>query len=228
MMLNSPPIDLTGALGAPLRDCRPCGSVTDLIHQLAESLGKAIDAKDAHTLAHSEEVAVVSQSLALAMGLDSRTADHIHVAGHLHDIGKIGVPDHILGKPAPLTPLEWETIREHPDRGADILMPLACLRESGIVAMVRAHHEWFDGRGYPQGLAGQRLPLGARVIAVADGLSAMLQARPYRPPLSFEAASREILRGAGSQFDPGVVAAFVAIKDQLRDMLAGYRCASLT
>ena len=119
----------------------PCnGAVTEIIHQLAESLGKAIDAKDTYTLAHSEEVAVISQTLALSMGLGHQMADIIHVAGHLHDLGKIGVPDEILAKTTPLTSDEWLAIRKHPDIGADILAPIACLRECGIVDMVRAHH----------------------------------------------------------------------------------------
>lgn len=204
----------------------PCQSaVTEIIHQLAESLGKAIDAKDTYTLAHSEEVAVISQTLALAMGLAHQTADLIHVAGHLHDLGKIGVPDDILSKTSGLTPKEWLAIRKHPDIGADILAPIACLRECGIVDMVRAHHEKFDGNGYPQGLKGGFIPLGARIIAVADSLSAMLQSRPYRQAKTFDQACREIVHGSGSQFDPKVVAAFVKVQDRLRDLVAMLRVA---
>ena len=202
----------------------PCHSaVTEIIHQLAESLGKAIDAKDTYTLAHSEEVAVISQTLALSMGLGHQMADLIHVAGHLHDLGKIGVPDEILAKTSTLTPKEWLAIRKHPDIGADILAPIACLRECGIVDMVRAHHERYDGSGYPQGLAGGHIPLGARIIAVADSLSAMLQSRPYRAAKSFDEACREIAQGTGSQFDPKVVAAFARVTDRLRDLVAMLR-----
>jgi HD-GYP domain-containing protein (c-di-GMP phosphodiesterase class II) len=226
MMLNSPLLDLSGALDTP-STYDPCQDVvTSLVHQLAESLGKAIDAKDRHTLAHSEEVALVAQALALALGLDSRLADHIHVAGHLHDIGKIGVPDHILGKPTALTPGEWEYMRAHPALGADILTPLTCLRQSGVVTMVLTHHERFDGQGYPLGLSGEAIPLGARIIAVADSLSAMVQSRPYRRARGFDEAANEILRCAGTQFDPAVVAAFARIRPEVRDLIASARCAS--
>ena len=202
----------------------PCSSaVTEIIHQLAESLGKAIDAKDTYTLAHSEEVAIISQALALAMGLGHQAADIIHVAGHLHDLGKIGVPDDILAKTSALTPKEWLAIRKHPDMGADILAPIACLRDCGIVDMVRAHHERFDGNGYPQGLKGGHIPLGARIITVADSLSAMLQSRPYRQAKSFDEACREIIKGTSSQFDPDVVKAFMSIRDRLRDLVAMLR-----
>ena len=202
----------------------PCSSaVTEIIHQLAESLGKAIDAKDTYTLAHSEEVAISSQALALAMGLGHQAADIIHVAGHLHDLGKIGVPDDILAKTSALTPKEWLAIRKHPDMGADILAPIACLRDCGIVDMVRAHHERFDGNGYPQGLKGGHIPLGARIISVADSLSAMLQSRPYRQAKTFDEACREIIKGTSSQFDPDVVKAFMSIRDRLRDLVAMLR-----
>lgn len=202
----------------------PCSlAVTEIIHQLAESLGKAIDAKDTYTLAHSEEVAIISQALALAMGLGHQVADIIHVAGHLHDLGKIGVPDDILTKTSGLTPKEFLAIRKHPDMGADILAPIACLRDCGIVDMVRAHHERFDGNGYPQGLKGGHIPLGARIITVADSLSAMLQSRPYRQAKCFDEACREIIKGAGSQFDPDVVKTFMSIRDRLRDLVAMLR-----
>jgi len=201
----------------------PTCDVTEILHQLADSLGKAIDAKDAYTHAHSEEVAVVAQTVAFAMGLNQQQADCIHVAGHLHDLGKIGVPDSILGKCAPLSAEEWLAVRKHPDIGADILRPIACLREFGIVDMVRAHHERFDGKGYPQGLRGEGIPLGARIITIADSLSAMLQSRPYRKARSFAEACREIRRGMNTQFDPQAVAAFMDVADKVRDMLAMLR-----
>jgi len=185
-------------------------TVMAAVHELAASLGRAIDAKDPHTLTHSEEVAEVARILARSLGLSAAGADIVHVAGHLHDIGKIGVPDAVLCKPGRLTGAEWDRMRAHPAIGAEILAPLSCLSGLGVVEMVAAHHERFDGGGYPLGLAGRDIPIGARIIAVADSLSAMLQSRPYRPAMTFEAARAEILRCRGTQFDPDVVAAFMA------------------
>ncbi len=193
------------------------------VHELAAALGRAIDAKDSHTMAHSEEVAEVAKVLAAGLRLPPAHVQAVHVAGHLHDIGKIGVPDAVLGKPGALTDEEWRSMRSHPATGADILAPLSCLSAMGVVAMVRAHHERFDGKGYPNGLAGTAIPLGARIIAVADSLSAMLQRRPYRPAMDFEAARREIVACAGSQFDPAVVAVFLAHEDRLRRLATTLR-----
>lgn len=198
-------------------------AILSLVHELADSLGKAIDAKDHHTRAHSEEVAEVAHLLATGLGLSADQAQAIHVAGHLHDIGKIGVPDAVLGKPGRLTPEEWAAMKAHPDKGAAILAPLSCLADLGVVEMVRAHHERYDGQGYPDGLAAGAIPLGARIIAVADSLSAMLQARPYRPARDFEAARREIVDGCGSQFDPVVVAVFMEKEDAVRRLVTGVR-----
>lgn len=211
LTLAAPPPD------ADVQPAPPIGTpltVIALIHQLAASLGAAIDAKDPHTLAHSEEVALLSRRIALAMGLSETEADIVHVAGHLHDIGKIGLPDAVLAKPGPPSPEEWALIKTHPRRGADILRHLSCLADTGVVGMVHYHHERFDGRGYPSGLHGPSIPLGARIIAVADSFSAMLQTRPYRASLPPEAVFAEIGRASGGQFDPAVVRAFFTLGDQ--------------
>ena len=182
--------------------------VTTVLHQFAESLGTAIDAKDPYTSMHSEEVAEVSHALALTMGLSPREADIIHVAGHLHDIGKIGIPDAILRKKGALNTREWQAVRKHPELGANILKPVAALGSLGVVDMVLHHHERYDGKGYPDKLKGGQIPLGARIISLADSLSAMLQDRPYRLALDFDKVGNEIVRCSGTQFDPRVVDAF--------------------
>ena len=203
-------------------ECTRCSSsfssADNVLHQLAESLGAAIDAKDSFTSLHSEEVAEVSHAIALAMGLSASEADIIHVAGHLHDIGKIGVSDGILKKAGPLTDREWDAIKRHPDMGAEILKPVRCLVESGIVEMVRHHHERYDGNGYPNGLSGQEIPVGARIICLADSMSAMLQDRPYRPAQDFDAMIDEVVRCTGTQFDTKVVTAFLDISDEIQSI----------
>ncbi|CCH48873.1 HD-GYP domain-containing protein [Pseudodesulfovibrio piezophilus] len=213
------------AAGASLPGTSQCAEPTQFIsailHQFAESLGNAIDAKDQHTSMHSAEVAQISHALALVMGLSCVESDVVHVAGHLHDIGKIGVPDAVLCKQGPLDPVEWVAIRNHPEAGADILRPVAALRQLGVVDMVLHHHERFDGNGYPQRIKGEAIPLGARIISLADSLSAMLQNRPYRQALSFEAAQREIIRCSGTQFDPVVVEAFAASTGAIRSIMEG-------
>ncbi|KMY65937.1 HD family phosphohydrolase [Desulfocarbo indianensis] len=189
------------------------------IHQFAESLGNAIDAKDHFTRLHSEEVAVVAHILALAYGLSPAQAEHIHIAGHLHDIGKIGIADHILQKPGPLNAAEWEEIKLHPLIGANIIRPVGFLAASGVADMVYHHHERYDGLGYPEGLRGEAIPLGARIIALADGLSAMLQDRPYRAKLTFRQAVDEIMQSRETYYDPKVVQAFSAESDAIRAAL---------
>lgn len=193
--------DPQGAKSEPLK------AFWESLHQIAESLGNAIDAKDASTRNHSRQVADLSRCLALRMGLPQWQTETIHIAGHLHDLGKIGVPDAVLAKQGPLTDAEWALIKAHPVIGARILAPVQVMNGStGISKMVLHHHEHWDGRGYPHGLRGNEIPLGARVLALADSFSAMLETRPYRPRLTprmtLGQALDEIARCSGTQFDP--------------------------
>ncbi len=198
----------------------PCAQNT--AHQLAESLGRAVDARDNRLFQHSEMVAEISSLLARAHGLTARQATMVHMAAHLHDVGKIGIPDHILHKPGPLTPAEWEIMRLHPQMGADILRPVQLFCGSpGVCEIVLAHHERYDGRGYPHGLAGARIPLGARIVAVADAFCAMTEDRPYRPGMHLDQAVYEIERNAGVMFDPCVVSDFLKLRRELTALLAG-------
>ncbi|MFZ5774168.1 MAG: HD-GYP domain-containing protein [Thermodesulfobacteriota bacterium] len=190
------------------------------LHQFAESLGTAIDVKDDLTRTHSQEVAVLSQHIARVMGLTESRCEAIHIAGHLHDLGKIGIPDHILKKDGPLSKEEWHIMRQHPAMGYAILKPVQALTEGEKIAdMVLAHHERFDGSGYPNGLVGEAIPLGARIIAVADAMSAMIGNRRYRREDPWEEAVAEIDRCRGSHFDPAVVRAFLAIQAEMRLLL---------
>ncbi len=190
----------------------PCDPQCRSLHQFAESLGNAMDAKDHCTHDHSEQVATLAHALALELGLARRVAFAVHIAGHLHDIGKIGVPDCILQKAGPLSDADWVEMRKHPTIGAQIVAPVKALNTaSGVAEMILHHHERWDGRGYPHGLIGEAIPLGARILAVADALSAMVQDRPYRRGLAFEDAMAELRRSAGSHLDPDVVTAFLAL-----------------
>lgn len=204
--------------GTHNKDCITA-AVSLSIHQFAESLGNAIDAKDHNTCRHSEEVAVIAQSLGLALGLSPKYADLLHVAGHLHDIGKIGVPDSVLQKQGPLNAAEYELIKQHPVIGAEIIAPVKALAEMGVREIVLHHHERYDGSGYPDGLKGELIPYGARIIAVADAMSAMLQDRPYRNSMTFDACIEEILANSGTQFDPDIVRALFGVKEQIRNLV---------
>lgn len=215
---------LSGTSRASSASVRPCVPLVLTLHQLAESLGRAVDAKDAWTCAHSEEVAVVGQILALSMGLTPAQAELVHLAGHLHDIGKIGIPDAILQKGGPLTKEEFEVIKRHPVIGEAIVQPVKALNgQSGVARMIRHHHERYDGLGYPDGLSGYDIPLGARILAVADSLSAMMQERPYKGALSFEHAEAEIMAQSQKMYDPRVVRAFVAGREHIQSWISGMR-----
>lgn len=185
-----------------------CVEVNVSGHQLAQTLGNAVDAKDHSTHFHSEEVAAISRILAYDLGMSRDEAETIHIAGHLHDIGKIGIPDLVLQKPGKLTDAEWEIIKQHPRIGADIVHPITELAPlNGIAGIILHHHEKYDGSGYPHALSGEDIPIGARIIAVADSMSAMLQHRPYSRPMDFNSALRDILELSGEHYDPQVVRA---------------------
>jgi len=174
------------------------------ILRAARALAMAVEVKDAYTAGHARRVTVYSMSIAqVTGGIDLL---RFPLAGDLHDVGKIGVPDSVLNKPSPLTLEETKRVEEHPMAGARILEPL--IDDPMVIGVVRWHHERWDGRGYPDGLKGDAIPLAARVVAVADTLDAMTSARAYREPLPWANAVAEIRRCSGSQFDPAVVAAF--------------------
>jgi HD-GYP domain-containing protein (c-di-GMP phosphodiesterase class II) len=192
------------------------------VHHLAEALGEAIDIKDPYTHHHSQEVAVIGLLLARALDLDEESCSAIHVAGHLHDLGKIGVSDGILTKNGPLSAVEWAEMKRHPIHGFNILRQIPGLTaRNGIAEMVLCHHECFDGSGYPQGLRGRAIPLGGRILAVADTVSAMASRRSYREPRSWQEILDEVERVNGTQLDPFAVEAFFRVGEQIREWLLG-------
>lgn len=162
-------------------------------------LANALDAKDEYTRGHSDRVAALARRLALEAGLAVREADVIAQSGLLHDLGKIGVPELILRKPGPLTEEEWTVMRRHPVTGSQIVAPLEFFAEGALI--VRHHHEREDGSGYPDGLSGERIPLGARVVAVADVYDALTSERPYRGALTHAAALERLAVEAGRTLD---------------------------
>jgi response regulator RpfG family c-di-GMP phosphodiesterase len=174
-----------------------------------EALGSAIDTRDLGTHAHSRRVRGYSLAIARAHGVPEEDLRDLEHGVLLHDIGKIGIPDAILLKPGPLTPAEWKTMRTHPEIGRQLLERIPFLK--GAVPIVYHHHERWDGTGYPLGLQGEAIPLGARIFAVADAFDAITFDRPYSRAIALEAARQEIQRGAGSHFDPAVVASFLRV-----------------
>jgi len=185
--------------------------------QTIRALAEAIDAKDAYTRGHSERVAVYASKIARQMGMRTEMIERIYFAGLLHDVGKIGVPDAIITKPARLDPDEYRQIMQHPEIGAKILEPVEFLRH--IVPCVRHHHEWFDGstRGYPDRLAGDQIPLPSRVIVVADTVEAMTSDRPYRKALPLDVVLDELHKYSGSQFDPACSDAMLTLLEREGD-----------
>ncbi|MFY9585008.1 MAG: HD domain-containing phosphohydrolase [Candidatus Acidiferrales bacterium] len=178
-----------------------------------EALGGALDLKDAETEGHCQRVTAFTISIAQAMQLDPVLLPPIARAAFLHDIGKMAIPDQILLKPGPLTDEERDVMRRHSEIGHGMLVRIPFLREAAEIVL--AHQEFYDGSGYPRGLRGEEIPLGARIFAVADTLDAMTSDRPYRRALPISAAREEIKRCAGTQFDPQVVEVFLTLPDSL-------------
>jgi hypothetical protein len=176
------------------------------------SLTSALEAKDAYTSEHAHEVGDLAASVGRRLGLDPVELRALELGALLHDIGKIRIPEAVLNKPGPLSDEEWEVMRSHPAAGERILAPIASLAD--VLPIVRSSHERWDGRGYPDGLAGEDIPVAARIVAVCDAFRAMVEPRPYRAALAPETALAELRDGAGSQFDPACVDALLDTLDE--------------
>ncbi len=192
--------------------------VHGLMMGLLHSLTSAVDAKDAYTCGHSERVAMLSKIIAHEVGLSEAEIERIYMAGLLHDVGKIGVPEQVLQKPGRLTVEEFEQMKKHPAIGARILQDVKQIQD--IIPGVMHHHERYDGKGYPFGLAGQDIPLMGRIICLADCFDAMTSTRTYRKALPLEVTLADIRRCSGTQFDPALTEAFLRIDiDRLREVV---------
>ena len=183
------------------------------VYQSLVGLCTALEAKDPYTRGHSERVAAWSRRLAERLGLRADDVERIGQAALLHDIGKIGVPESVLRKPGPLDDDEWTVMRRHPVVGAQIVAPFEML--AGIDTLIRHHHERSDGSGYPDGLCGESVPVGCRVIAVADVYDALTSDRPYRRAWSHDRAMAVLSEQAGRALDARAVAAFADVVDDV-------------
>ena len=180
--------------------------------QTIETLRYVVETRDKETRGHSDRVSSLGPALAQEMGMSASEVDMIRVAGLFHDIGKIGVPDAILLKNGPLTQEEFREIMKHPAEGEKILATYTPFKE--ILPIVRGHHERYDGKGYPDGISGDKICLGARIIAVADSFDAMISNRTYRRGLSFERAIEELCKGKNTQFDGRIVDTLMQLIDK--------------
>jgi diguanylate cyclase (GGDEF)-like protein len=207
------------ASGNSLQMARPKpGELTpcrDTPMRVLESLVRGIDSKDYYTRQHSQQDADLAVGLGDALGLSQEPLRALRVAGLLHDVGKIGVPDDILKKPGPLTEEEQRTMQEHVVLGKLIIQGVPNLKD--VVEAVYSHHERWDGKGYPEGLKGEEIPLLGRVLAVADAYSAMILDRPYRKALSRKEAMAELRRCAGTQLDPELVPLFIGLLERRQE-----------
>jgi PAS domain S-box-containing protein/putative nucleotidyltransferase with HDIG domain len=181
-----------------------------MVHDVAESMGRVVEARDPYTQGHQQRVAMFARQLAEHLGLDEDTVNGIEMAGLLHDVGKLHVPSEILTKPGRLSEAEFALIREHPRQGHDILKDIAFPWD--IAQMVLEHHERMDGSGYPGGLLGEEIPMSARILAVADVVEAMASHRPYRPALGLDAAIAEV-RDHPAMYDRDAVAACIELHE---------------
>jgi len=172
-------------------------------HDLIDCIITALEVRDPYTANHSRRVSDMCEQLCRVLEIPQTEAETIHMAAHVHDIGKIGIPDSILDKPGRLEEWEWQAIREHPRIGAHILEKSRGLAEVSYIVL--CHHERWDGKGYPNGLKGEEIPLGARVIAICDSVDAMMSRRAYREALTSERCRGEIIINSGSMYDPKIV-----------------------
>ena len=188
-----------------------------------KSLAQVVEAKDSTTRGHLDRTQAYGLALARRVDPELAARPEVGYGFFLHDIGKVGIPERVLCKPGPLDAEEWEIMRSHPAIGARIVEPIRFLGDA--VEIVRTHHEWFDGSGYPSGLAGERIPLAARIFSIADSFDAMTSDRPYREALPLERALGEIRDGAGTQFDPALVEVFLELVED-GDLLSAGRAGS--
>ena len=200
-------------------------SLEEMFQQTVHGFAQALEESDLYTRGHSERVSTYSEIIARGLTLPDEEIRRIVQAGVMHDIGKIGIRSDMLNKPGKLTAEEVQIFRQHPEKGKRILEPVPCMH--GLIDGCWCHHEYWDGSGYPRGLAGHQIPLVGRIVAIADAYDAMTSDRAYRRALPHDVAIGEIERCAGTQFDPELTAAFVQLVDVYRTQMRNRGEASL-
>lgn len=200
---------IAGQLSNAILRVRLNERLSDTTLEIVQALTKALEARDLSSSIHSEHMANLSHRLAIRLGCSEKESLDIYWAALLHDIGKIGIEDSILRKPGELSAAEWALMRKHPQIGAKIIQGMTGL--DSIAPLILTHHERMDGSGYPQGLRGDQIPMGARIIAVVDSYTAMVEGRVYKPPFSHQEAIEELINNEGKLFDTRVVENFAAM-----------------
>ena len=185
--------------------------------EFSKVLSFTLEEKDPYTSGHSERVCHYSDLISRKISLPPKDRTELQIASYLHDIGKIGISNRFINKKGALTDTDWAIIKQHTRKAIELLSPLNL--SPTLVSYIEHHHEHFDGNGYPEGLRGNQIPLGARIIAVADSYDSMTSNRPYRKPLTREEAKKELLKWAGKQFDPNLVSAFLFSLKEMKEVL---------
>jgi len=203
---------LAGESAITLENIKLYESIENFYLEMVQTLARVIDAKDAYTGDHAGRARQKARALAEELHMPDKMIKYVEYAALLHDIGKIGIDGGILSKPGRLTEEEYNEIKKHPAIGYQILSPIHFL--GPVAQMVLYHQEWYNGMGYPEGLKGEEIPLGARIVATIDAWDAMMSDRPYRKALSREIGISELSKGAGKQFDPLVVSAFLKLENK--------------
>ena len=184
--------------------------------EFAKVLAYTLEEKDPYTSGHSERVCYYSDFISKRLSLSPKERSELQIASYLHDIGKIGISNRFINKKGTLTSTDWAVIKQHTRKSIELLVPLNL--SPNIISYIQHHHERYDGTGYPDGLAGEKIPLGARIIAISDSYDSMTSDRPYRKPLTNGDAKSELLKNAGKQFDPKLVALFLDVLKEMEEV----------
>jgi len=186
--------------------------------EFSKVLAYTLEEKDPYTSGHSERVCYYSDFISKRLSFTPKERDELRIASYLHDIGKVGISNRFINKKGTLSSTEWAIIKQHTKKSIELLVPLSL--SPNIISYIQYHHERFDGTGYPDGLAGNQIPLGARIIAISDAYDSMTSDRPYRKPLSNGEAKNELLKCSGKQFDPHLVSIFLNILKEMEEVIS--------